>query len=159
MAKQLRNPGKLEFTAIIHEAGGGGAYVEFPFDTKEVFGISGRIPVVVHIDGEHYRGSMVRMETTCHLVPVVKAIRENINKGDGDSVFVTVELDDQPRVIEPPEDLQDAFEDDKAAWKAFKKLAYTHQREYVKWIEEAKRSETRIRRIKETIRKLTENAL
>lgn len=157
MAKELKNPGKLEFTATIHEAGRGGAYVEFPFDTRETFGSNGRIPVVVHIDGEPYRGSMVRMETTCHLVPVVKSIRKNINKSDGDLVFVCVELDDQPRVIEPPQDLQEAFELNKPAMDVFNKLSFTHKREYVKWIDEAKRPETRVRRIKETIRKLTGN--
>jgi hypothetical protein len=153
--KSINNPGKLEFSAIIKDGGGGGVYVEFPYITKEVFGYQGRIPVLVHFDGQPYRGSMVRMGTSCHLIPLLKAIRKIIRKEIGDTVNVVVELDDQPRIIETPEDLQNALLENPIAYDLFRKLSYSHKREYVNWIEAAKKPETRERRILETIRKLS----
>lgn len=155
MDKSINNPGKLEFSAIIKDGGAGGVYVEFPYITKEVFGYQGRIPVLVHFDGQPYRGSMVRMGTSCHLIPLLKAIRKIIRKEIGDTVNVVVELDDQPRIIETPEDLQNALLENPIAYDLFRKLSYSHKREYVNWIEAAKKPETRERRILETIRKLS----
>jgi hypothetical protein len=155
LAKSINNPGKLEFSAIIKDGGSGGVYVEFPYITKEVFGYQGRIPVLVHFDGQPYRGSMVRMGTSCHLIPLLKAIRKIIRKEIGDTVNVVVELDDQPRIIETPEDLQNALLENPIAYDLFRKLSYSHKREYVNWIEAAKKPETRERRILETIRKLS----
>jgi uncharacterized protein YdeI (YjbR/CyaY-like superfamily) len=59
-----------------------------------------------------------------------------------------------PQVIEVPEGLKKAFKTDKEASAIFKKLAYSHQREYVNWINEAKRDETRQARILKTIEML-----
>ena len=155
MVRSIKNPGKLAFTALIRDGGNGGVYVEFPYVTKEVFGYEGRIPVQVHFDGQPYRGSMVRMGTSCHLIPLLKSIRKIINKVPGDTVNVVVELDEQPRIIESPEDLQNALLENPIANDVFRKLSYSHQREYVNWIEAAKKPKTRERRILETIRKLS----
>ena len=56
-----------------------------------------------------------------------------------------------PQVVLVPEDLQAALEADPQAQAFFAKLSYTHQKEYVQWIEQAKRLETRQRRIEGTI--------
>ena len=53
-----------------------------------------------------------------------------------------------------PDDLRSALADDDAAPEAFEKLSYTHRREYVEWIEEAKRPDTRARRIAGTIERV-----
>jgi uncharacterized protein YdeI (YjbR/CyaY-like superfamily) len=58
-----------------------------------------------------------------------------------------MELDSAPRRIAVPKDLAAALADDPDAKQAFAKLSFTHRREYVEWIEEAKRPETRARRI------------
>ena len=66
---------------------------------------------------------------------------------------VTLELDRGERSVEVPADLRAAL-DDKGLGAAFDALSYTHQREYVSWIEEATKAETRARRIAETTAKL-----
>jgi len=72
----LKNPGKVAFTGIILDAGNSrGAYLEFPFSTQEIFGTNNRIPVRINFNGEPYRGSLVRMGTECHIVPILKTIR------------------------------------------------------------------------------------
>ncbi|NTW44172.1 MAG: DUF1905 domain-containing protein [Anaerolineaceae bacterium] len=148
----LKNPGKVAFTGIILDAGNsGGAYLEFPFSTQEIFGTNNRIPVRINFNGELYRGSLVRMGTECHIVPILKTIREKIGKGIGDSVEVEVFLDDEPRLVEVPQDVQDAMKKNLQAKEKFTALSYSHQREYVLWIDEAKKVETRQRRIEKLI--------
>ena len=138
------------FTATIQNAGGGGAFVEVPFDVEEAFG-SKRPKVRALIEGVPYRGILTRMGTECHLLIVLKEIREKIGKTFGDEVRITVEPDTEPRVIEIPKNLMKELKKDKEAKTFFDKLSYTHQREYVTWINEAKREEKRQNRIVKTI--------
>jgi hypothetical protein len=143
------------FNAPIIDAGGGGMYVEIPFDVEETFGKK-RVPVAATFDGEPYRGLVVRMGGEHHILIVLKEIREKIGKGAGDRVEVTVAEDTEPRVIEPPKDFAAALADHPAADEYFRKLSYSHRREYVKWIEEAKREQTRIDRIAKAVQMLSQ---
>jgi hypothetical protein len=144
---------KQTFTAVIQNAGGGGAFVEVPFDVEKEFG-SKRPKVKAMIGGVPYRGILTRMGTERHLLIVLKDIREQIGKTFGDEVTIIVEPDTEPLVIEVPAELKKAFRNDKEAKAFFEKLSYTHQREYVMWINEAKREETRQNRIAKTIEML-----
>ena len=144
---------KQTFTATIQNAGGGGAFVEVPFDVEAAFG-SKRPRVKAMIEGVPYRGILTRMGTECHLLVVLKEIREQIGKTFGVEVTITVEPDTAPRVIEIPAGLKKAFKAEKEAKTFFDKLSYTHQREYVLWINEAKREATRQSRIVKTIEML-----
>ena len=141
---------KQTFTAIIKNAGGGGAFVEVPFDVEAAFG-SKRPKVKAMIEGVPYRGILTRMGGDHHLLIILKEIREKIGRTFGDEVTITVEPDTEPRVIEVPAELKKAFKSDKEAKAFFDKLSYTHQREYVTWINEAKREETRQNRIVKAI--------
>ena len=144
---------KQTFTATIQNAGGGGAFVEVPFDVEAAFG-SKKPKVKAIIEGVPYRGILTRMGTESHLLIVLKEIREKIGKTFGDEVTITVEPDTEPRVIEIPPDLKKEFKTAKDAKAFFENLSYTHQREYVLWINEAKREETRHNRIVKTIEML-----
>lgn len=144
---------KQTFTAVIQNAGGGGAFVEVPFDVEEKFG-SKRPKVKATFEGVPYRGILTRMGTEQHLLIILKEIREKIGKTFGDKVKITVEPDIEPRVIEIPAELKKLFRNEKGAKAFFDKLSYTHQREYVIWINEAKREETRQSRILKTIEML-----
>jgi hypothetical protein len=141
---------KQTFKAVILDAGGGGAFVEVPFDVEKEFG-SKKPKVKAVIEGVSYRGTLVRMGTECHLLLILKSIREQIGKTFGDEIKITVEPDEEPRVIEIPAELKKAFRTEKEAKTFFEKLSYTHQREYATWINEAKREETRQNRIVKTI--------
>lgn len=144
---------KQTFTAIIQNAGGGGAFVEVPFDVEAAFG-SKRPRIKALIEGVPYRGILTRMGTECHLLIILKEIREKIGKTFGDKVTISVEPDTEPRVIELPAELGKAFRAEKKAKAFFDTLSYTHRREYVMWINEAKREETRQRRVAKTIEML-----
>ena len=144
---------KHSFTAVIQNAGGGGAFVEVPFDVEAAFG-SKRPKIKAMIEGVPYRGILTRMGTDCHILGIRKDIREQVGKTFGDEVSITVEPDIEPRVIEVPAELKKAFQTDKEAKTLFDKLSYTHQKEYTAWINEAKREETRQNRVVKTIEML-----
>lgn len=141
------------FTAIIQNPGGGGAFVEVPFDVEKEFG-SKRPKIKAVIDGIPYRGTLARMGTDCHILGIRKEIREQIGKTFGDEVTITVEPDTEPRVIEVPDDLMKILKEDTEAKALFDKLSYTHQKEYVTWITAARKAETRQNRIAKTIEML-----
>ena len=66
-----------------------GAYIEIPFDVKAEFG-KGRVHVTATFDGEPYQGSLVRMQTPCHIIGIRKDIRVKIGKQPGDVIKVTI---------------------------------------------------------------------
>jgi hypothetical protein len=144
---------KYTFIATITGAGGGGAYVPIPFDVEQAFGKK-RVPVQAAINGEPYRGTLVRMGEPFHILIVLKEIREKIDKDIGDEVEVMLEEDTQPRVVEVPEDFRQALKNSLGAKEAIEKMSYTHQKEYVNAILEAKHASTRRDRIIKTIEML-----
>ncbi|MBN2149129.1 MAG: DUF1905 domain-containing protein [Anaerolineales bacterium] len=141
---------KFRFRAVIEDAGGGGAMVKIPFDMEQAFGKK-RVKVKALIEGEEYRGSLVRMGEPCHILGIRKEIREKIGKGIGDEIEIVVEEDNEPRVVAIPPDVQQALIMTPQVEALFSRLAYTHQKEYIEWIEEAKREQTRQDRIRKMI--------
>jgi hypothetical protein len=146
-------PKKHTFKAVIQNAGGGGAFVEVPFDVEEAFGAK-KPRVKAMIEGVPYRGLLVRMGGPKHILIILKGIREQIGKSFGDEVKITVEVDTEPRVLDIPKDLMKQLKGNKEAKAFFDRLSYTHQREYVMWINEAKKEETRQNRIMKAIEML-----
>ena len=144
-----------EFNAIIkqHESLNA-AYIEPPFDVKEVFG-SKRVKVKATFDGVEYRGSVVNMGG-CYMLGLTQEIRSKIGKGFGEEVFVTLEKDEEERIVEVPEDFASAMNCDELAASTFKSLSFTAQKEYVTWITSAKREVTRSERIIKAVALLSE---
>jgi hypothetical protein len=160
MAKTYKNPGKIEFDAVVTQSDttGSTAFVPFPFDLKELFGYGNLIPVRVLFDSTPYRGSLAKMgHADGHaVIAFCKAERDKAGKKPGDLVHISVELDTDERTVEIPSDLQTALEATPAAQSTFESLAFTHQREYVRWVNEAKRAETRVARVQKTVAMLLE---
>jgi uncharacterized protein YdeI (YjbR/CyaY-like superfamily) len=90
------------------------------------------------------------------LLGLNRAVRDAAGVEAGDAVEVTIELDTAPREVEVPADLAGALAGDPVASQAFEKLAFTHRKEFARWIEEAKRPETRERRVAQTVQRLRE---
>lgn len=67
-----------------------GAYVEFPYDVRPLFG-AGRVKVHATFDGVPYDGILVRMGTPGHIIGIRKEIRAQIGKQPGDTVRVTIQ--------------------------------------------------------------------
>ena len=141
---------KEKFRAVIEGAGNGGAFITIPFDVETRFGKK-RVKVKATFDGIPYRGSLVRMGGPCHVLGVLKEIRDTLGKSAGDEIEVSIEEDTEPRVVALPQGLKQALARQPKAAAFFEQLAYSHQRVYVRWIEGAKRETTRQSRINQTI--------
>ena len=149
---------KREFEAVIEKPPKTpGAYVIIPFDVREVYGTKGRVQVKAAFDGYAYRGSLAPMGGGRHVLGVRKDIQQAIGKTHGDRVKVVIEPDTEPRVVTVPKDLQKLLDENPKGKAVFEKLSYTHRKEYVNWIESAKKEETRQRRLERSLEMLQEN--
>jgi hypothetical protein len=140
------------FRALVNRKEGGDVCsIDIPFDVEKTFGARGRVPVRGTLNGAPFRSSAFRMGGDCHFMVVNRRMREAAGVRGGETVPVVMERDTEPRTIDPPADLARALEGNEEARAAWDKLSYTHQREHVEHIEEAKRPETRLRRIEKSV--------
>lgn len=90
------NTKRYEYDTIIHENERGGAYVAFPWNIREEFG-KGRVKVHATFDGVPYDGSLVNMGIKdekgdiVYIIGLLKSIRTQLDKGEGDTIHVTIE--------------------------------------------------------------------
>ncbi len=144
-----------EFEAVLEAGDGdGGVFVVVPFSVPEVYGTRGRVPVQVTFDGYPYQGSITPLGDGHHALHVLKQIRKAVGKTIGDTVRVTLSRDVVERKMEAPADLAEQLAANPKAAAYFTKLAYTHQREFVRWLEGAKKPEARVHRLAQTIEML-----
>jgi hypothetical protein len=125
-----------------------------PFDLEEAFGRA-RPPVKVTIRGHTWRTTPGVYGGVGHVV-VNREVKAATGVDAPDRVRVEMELDTEPRTVSVPADLRDALRADDTVWKSFSTLSYSHRREYVEWVEEAKRPETRARRIAGTVERVAQ---
>jgi hypothetical protein len=124
--------------------------LQVPDDVVDGLGGGRRPAVKVTIAGHSYR-TTVAARGGMFLLPLSAENRTAANAKAGDEVDVDIELDNEPRVVTVPDDLAAAFTEDSQARENFDGLAFTHRFEYVRWIESAKRPETRQRRVTEAV--------
>ena len=122
--------------------------IMIPFDVEKVFGAK-RVPVKALINGVIYRGSIVRMSGK-YMLGIPKVFREAAGIKSGDHIVVTIEKDLEVRTVSVPKDLADALIE-KGLSDSFSAMSYTHRKEHVRAIEEAKSPETRMRRIQKAV--------
>lgn len=122
--------------------------IEIPFDVEAVFGAK-RVAVKAVINGAEYRGSIARMSGK-YMLGSPKEFRERAGIAAGDNIVITIEKDTVERTVETPADLTAALKESKLE-DAWNKLRYTHKKEHVCAIVEAKAADTRIRRINKAI--------
>jgi Bacteriocin-protection, YdeI or OmpD-Associated/Domain of unknown function (DUF1905) len=142
--------GKIEFTAQLLARGPAAAVV---LDESQVAAVgegARRFPVVATVNGYTWRTSVARMGGE-FLVGLNREVRDGAGVTAGDEVAVTLELDTAPREVEVPQALAAALAGDPEAKAAFDGMAFTHRKEYARWIAEAKREETRERRVQQAL--------
>lgn len=143
---------KHQFIAELKKGNLGGYYVDIPFDVEKEFG-SKRPKIRALIHGIEYRGLLVRMKTPNHILVVLKAIREKLGFDEGDLLQIEIEKDTAERLVEIPIYFKESLQKENLL-SYFENLAFTHRKEYVRWIKEAKKEETRHRRIAKAIEML-----
>lgn len=138
--------GRLELTATLQTRGPAAAVVLDDAQVAAVGEGAKRFAVRATVNGYEWRTSVTRMRGE-YLLGLNREVREGAGVAAGDTVQVVIELDQAPREVAVPAALADALERDPEAKAAFDGLAFTHRKEYARWIEEAKREETRERRV------------
>jgi len=137
-------------------AEGHALFFEVPFDVKKEFG-KARPPVKVSLDGYSYR-STVSVYGGKYYLPVRREHREEAGLKAGDIINVTVALDTEARTVTPPPELSAAFKKNRAAKELWERLSYTHKKEHAEAILQAKKPETRARRVEKTLAMLKAKA-
>ncbi|KHK98483.1 2-isopropylmalate synthase [Microbacterium mangrovi] len=89
-----------------------------------------------------------------NLIGLSKAARADLGVEIGDTVDAVIELDSQDRTVEVPEDLAAALDADPALRAAFDALSYTQRKEHARAVQDAKRADTRERRITAVVEQL-----
>ena len=128
-------------------------FIPVPFDPAPVFG-KVRAPVKVTLNGYTYRSTIAAMGGGC-CIPLRKSNREAAGLEGGETLDVTLTLDTEKREVQPPADFVKALKAAPPAWDRWRELSFSHQREYVEAIEEAKKPETRTRRIEGAVRAIS----
>ena len=150
-------PAREFLCTIVGDDGTSMTAIPLPFDPKAVFGkVRAPVRVTLGKPPHTFRSTICTMGGSCWL-PLRKSNREPAGVKVGDRVRVRVEFDDQPRVVKPPADLVKALRQGNAlaAWKS---LSFTHQREHAEAIAQAKKPETRARRIEKCVQMVLEHA-
>jgi bifunctional DNA-binding transcriptional regulator/antitoxin component of YhaV-PrlF toxin-antitoxin module len=117
-----------------------------PFSVPEVFGTKARIPVKITVDGHTFRSSLAPMSGQ-HMMVFNMEMRQKTGYKAGDTIHIILEKDTEPRVIEIPQDVTNVLKTSKTAYDLFMKYSYSHKKEVMDWINEAKKPDTRKRRI------------
>lgn len=142
--------GSLELSGELVAWGPGVAFVLDDDQVATVGEGKKRFPVVATVNGYTWRTSVARMHGE-FLLGLNRQVREAAGVQAGEIVTLALRSDTEPREVEVPPALAEALAADPEAQTAFDKLAFTHRKEFTRWIAEAKRDETRDRRVGQAI--------
>ena len=143
----------MKFRATVELGGKTATGIEVPEDVVAALGSGNRPAVTITVGGHSYRTTVSRMGGR-FLVPLSAENRTAASVAAGDQVEVDIELDSGPREVAVPGDLAAALAQDDTARATFDGLSFTHRKEWVRWIEEAKKPETRATRLDKTVESL-----
>ena len=143
----------MRFRATVELGGKTATGIEVPENVVAALGSGHRPPVTVTIGGHSYRTTAARMGGR-FLIPLSAENRTAAGVAAGDLVDADIEPDTAPREVEVPADLAEALARDDAARATFDGLSFTHRKEWVRWVEEAKKPETRATRLAKTVESL-----
>jgi Bacteriocin-protection, YdeI or OmpD-Associated/Domain of unknown function (DUF1905) len=140
------------FQAVLGAGAGDRPAVVLPAEVAGAMGGRARIPVAGTINGVAFRGSTMPMGDGRHCVGFRKDTRAEAGGVEvGDMVLIEIGRDDAPRTVDVPPDLAEALAAEAGLRDAFDAMSYTHRREWVEAVEDAKRPETRARRIAQAV--------
>lgn len=154
-APELESGSVARFTAVLQpDPTGAGTFVRVPREVAAKLALKGRPKIQAVIAGHPYRGSLMPTPDGFCL-GVLKAIQQSAGVSRGDTITVELDLDTAPRVVKPPPDLARELARNKKAAASWESLSYTNKREMALSLEEAKKPETRERRLATALERLT----
>jgi hypothetical protein len=136
------------FKTIIAKAGTR-TFIPIPFNPNEVWGVKQRHHITGTVNGYGVRGSL-GSDGTQYFLPLGAAWRRDCGLDAGSNVEVVLSPEGpQSESLSP--DVASALDTEPQAKAFFESLATFYRNTYIKWIESAKRPETRAARISEMI--------
>lgn len=109
--------------------------IDIPFDVKKVFGRGTRLPVCGTVNGFAFRTSLFPIGEGRHMMLINKQVQKGAGGVTiGDKVKVTLQLDEEERMVELPKVLRDAFEGDKDLLKYYDSQTYSMRKYIVDYI-------------------------
>jgi hypothetical protein len=140
----------MKFRAVLETNGKTATGIEVPADVVEALGAGKRPAVRVSFNGHTYRSTVAPMGGR-FLLPVSAKVRDASGATAGDTLDVEVQLDTEPRTVEAPHELAAKLAEQPELRAAWDNLSFTHQREHAEAIEDAKKPETRAKRIEKAL--------
>jgi hypothetical protein len=149
----MKNLTEYSFDALLVRPEGVGTwtYLNIPAEISSTFNTKNQVRVKGTVNGHPYRSTALPSGDGGHYLVVGRDIRDQIQAKAGDVIQVTIEIDLEERRVVIPDDLAQALAGRPQGKSTFERLTYSHQKEYLDWIESAKKPETRARRIEKTI--------
>jgi hypothetical protein len=140
----------IRFRGVVRPGPRGGALVVLPDEATRIFATRARLPVKATFNDIPYRGSALPVGDGTLCLGITKAIRAEAGIAIGDEVEVMVERDDGERTVDVPEALAAALGRAGLA-ELYEQMAFTHRKEYARWVAEAKTPATRTRRVERAV--------
>jgi hypothetical protein len=117
-----------------------------------------RLPVCGDVNGIPFRSTLALRDDGLFVLTLNASLRTKAGVEIGDTARIRLAPDAEPREVEPPADLRAALRASPRAAAAFAVLSPSHQKEYVDWLGQVKRPETRAHRIEKMLGVLVEPA-
>jgi hypothetical protein len=146
----------FEARLVRPDAPGSWTFVNVPTAVSRALGTRGRVPVTGTVNEVPLTGSLMPNGEGGHFLVVNKTLREKAGVDAGDRVAVVLRVDTAERRVELPAELAEALAADAEARRAFERFSYSHQKEYVDWVGEAKKEQTRRTRAQKALEMVRE---
>ena len=138
------------FQAIVEPRPRGGIAIRIPFEPATEWGDRDRYDLSGTIDGHRFRGKLTPRDDAYYLELGPSWCDRRAHFADGQSVAVSL-APEGPQVATVAADIAAALEAEPAARRLFESLPTFYRKNFMRWIDDARRPETRARRIAETV--------
>jgi hypothetical protein len=147
---------RIEFDGKLVAEGPGGAwtFLHMPDDVTAHLGKRGMVQVVGTMNGTPFRTSLAPSGKGTHVMTVNRELQSAAGVRPGDSVRIALEMDTGPRLFSVPPDLDGAIEASSGAAELWADLTPRAREEWVEWVEDARKADTRSRRIEQVVARL-----
>jgi len=140
----------MKFRAELELSGRTATGVEVPPEVVEALAAGKRPAVTVTLSEHTYRTSIASMGGR-FMMPVSAEVRAAAGVIAGEVIDVDVQLDTEPRTVDVPDDLAAALSAAPGARAAFDAMAYSHRLRWALAVRDAKKPETRSKRIADVV--------
>lgn len=148
---QQVTPQRFESKLVARGPNGAWVFLPIPFSVQDTYGTKAQAAVRGTLNGAAFQASLLPNGDGTHSMAVNKALREVAQVKPGDLVSVVMSLDTSVREVQVPEDFAKALTRSTALTTAFARMSYSCRKEFVDWIIQAKRPETRHSRIEKSV--------